>query len=266
MDIVVPVAEAMWDELEPAEREQLLGAVMPLLGRGRADRQSAGAFIRRHLGEVNVNWLRSLLQHRDIIPLTALLKADLPSSRFGRMPAISTQEADAAVKALSRDPKEVTATILDFAKRYASQAVKQDVVDRMLLSKDRDTRQRAIDAQHPRTAEIASLAALEGALKHVLADAPPDIEQVEALARRVLKLRPSEKLFPAARLLLADSDRIAVLAGIRIATSLGREDLVPALTPHLDSMDVQVRNLARTAVAQIRDIARIKQEALAPDK
>jgi len=98
--------------------------------------------------------------------------------------------------------------------------------------------------------------ALEAAM--VREDLPLTV--VGQLAQALAAVRPTEKLFPVVRRLLASRERDAALLGVTIAKDLGSEELLPDLVKQLDSLDGRVRDNASSAIESILLLRGIKEE------
>jgi hypothetical protein len=103
-------------------------------------------------------------------------------------------------------------------------------------------------------------AAFDTAFARVLAADDPPAGLLRRIARLAAQRRPDEATVNAARRLLASAERDDVLAGIEVAQSLGREDLLPALGALLDSMDADLRGKAKEAIDAIVALRRLKEE------
>ena len=107
----------------------------------------------------------------------------------------------------------------------------------------------------------ASIEAVQDALDRLVAADTLHISALREAADRVLKVRPSKRLFPAARRMLASDNNGWVVSGIALARSLGRADLVPSLVDKLDSMDQHVRTKAREAIDSINELELLPRES-----
>jgi len=106
----------------------------------------------------------------------------------------------------------------------------------------------------------ASDDAVEKRLLALLADPKADESVLASLCERLVKLAPSERLFPAVRRLLLSDQQLVVMRAVAMAKSLGSEKLIPALAPKLDSMDAKLREAAKQAIDSIFQNRRIKEE------
>jgi hypothetical protein len=180
------------------------------------------------------------------------------------MKTASTDDADALVRKLSADPAATSPNVLAFARFNASEAAQIDLFDRMLREAPVE---RLAPVVHHATTGITNLAAapfhddaFDAALSRVLAAEPPPEGLLARMARISAKRAPNERTLAAANRLLASGDRDDLLAGIEVASSLGREDLLPALGGLLDSMDADLRGKAKEAIDAIVALRRLKEE------
>jgi len=263
--IVPPVAARVWDQLTPGERRVFLGQMLNALdthSRGHHDlgegRAVIGKFLRARYGDLDANLFHLLYPFPDLFPPEEWIPLAPPSTRMATK--TSQEENDRIARALSKDVATANAAAIEFIGNYASPALRTEIFERGLALEAGEARRRFVFRLHYRFGGPAGVPAIEKTLAAVLAGESPDLAEVYHLARILLALRPSSKLFPAARLLLGSGNRAQKLTGIHLAGSLGREDLVPDLTKLLDSMDVDLRTKAKEAIDSIRDVVRIKNE------
>jgi hypothetical protein len=183
----------------------------------------------------------------------------VPEVAGSRWSLLSQEERDRITHALSADVASMSHVSIRFVQGHASREVQREVFGRGLVLTDREARQRFTLKLRAPKGEPAAIEAIEKALEIAVAEEDPDLREVRHLVGIVLARRPSERLFPAARLLLASGERSMILAGCSLAESLGREELVPDLRRHLDSMDVQIRTTAKQAIDSIREVARVEE-------
>ncbi len=259
---VVPVYDALWSELSEAARHDVIYqcATYHRLTQNdeemSADRDLLAAFVRRHFDAVT-NW-DSLIHdseafpHELWIPLTPY--AQVLRHMFG------SETADRAAKAMTSDLATVNSSVLAYIKRNCSDAVRTAQFDRVVTEAPMRVRKLAIRRLDTATGAPASVAAIQACLYAELKKPKPDAELVASTAELVLKLRPSESLFAAARVLLQSEDRARILDGIQIAASLGRPEMLADLVSLLDSMDSAVRTRAKAVMDGIRDLVKMRRE------
>jgi len=263
---ILPVAAAnAWDILTAAERREFIGQMVQVLGPrapgGKAlgeNRAAIGAFVRARYADLDQNLFGQISRYPDLFPPEEWIP--LAPTNTQMYMKRDQAENDRIAKALSGDAAKINDVAIDFLRTYASVSIQTEVFERGMALGDRKARQRFTLRLSGASGSPAGIGAIEKTLAAVLAEEAPDLREVSRLATFVLTQRPSEKLFPAASLLLESDIRTHILTGIHIARSLGREDLVPVLRTLLDSMDSQIRTTAKSAIDSIAEIVRIKNE------
>jgi hypothetical protein len=267
-DVVVPALSTSWARLPAALRSQALYRLARLASwrpqLPEADVRKAYAFLDAHLDEVPEGAFDGVVGRSDLIPIDRWLPF-APESAMSDVWRVPRETVDEVVRQRAADPAAVTGPLLALAKWKASPEAAQEVYDRLL--REGPPPARALAAGHllPPGAQQgagypASAGAIEAALAALLAESPPDLGLVQDVGEILTEIRPTEAVFPAARLLLASGEKKSVLAGIAIADSLGRPALLPDLVAVLSSMDAEVRTAAKAAVDAIHEIRRIQQE------
>jgi len=269
-EVLAPLAAAQWERFDTDERRRLLKSAFSYLNwnipdvatRDRA-RAAAASVIRPHVAEVEPrSLLLGLGRHPKRYPIEAwlpLVPEGLIRWHAPPFPTEDYEESDIVARRMLEDPANVNGTVLGYVRRRCSAEAQREIFDRLLRSDDGEHRVLALLLLDP-DGQPASPGALEAYLTKELASQPPDLSRLRRAGRKLLALRPSEALFPVARLLLRSTEPREILAGISMADSLGRADLVPDLRPHLKSMNASVRVAARKALAAIRAIAEIQAD------
>jgi hypothetical protein len=224
---------------------------------------TAAVMLRAHMEEVPSQQIVQLRSDPIRFPLEIWLphvSAAHATWLARQLPGLPASQADKTAVALSAKGVTINVATLNFILQRVSLEVQVTIFDRLLTSTSAARRGQALGVLglggRPATAK-----ALETLLELEMAHTPLELSRLRVAGQFLLARRPSEKLFPVARLLLASKARKDITAGIAIADSLGREDLLPALRPHLGSMDAHVRVTAKKAVASIQAIAAIKAGA-----
>jgi len=264
---VLPALHTLSEDLPLPFRHAVLDKVFLTL-RNRypfeeGDRERLAAYVLGAIDDVERKDLSVLAAHPDLFPLERWIprvEADAIDFRL----EIRTADVDPAVKALAADPAQVNDAVLALIVGYASPQVGRPVVEAMLTGPDAAVRRRALRRLREPNGYPASPAALESALARALGEDPTDLDDVARLAAILAVVQPSERLLPAAELLLASEDGKDRLRGIDLANRLGSEALVPALARLLDSMDADLRERARKAISAIREVERFKEEVQNP--
>lgn len=268
---VLPAIDALIDarvlDLSvPFRRYVLQRALFPLrnqYGFEEGDRERLAAYVLRNQDDLKDTDLHVLASHPDLFPLEAWLPAAAANALTHQLP-LRPAQVDPAMKALTADVSKINQAVLAVLVQFASAEVAKEVVDRMLASEDATIRHRAVGALHSVTGYPATPAGLETALASLLAEEPVDLADLARIALLLAKIQPSERLLPAAKLLLGSDEKKDRVQGILLADRLGREELVPALARLLDSLDADLRDRARQAIGAIREIRRFKEEAQQP--
>jgi len=273
--ILLPLIRTKWDQLDRLERGEVLGQVANMLVNDASGKSDVGetkeellAFLRAHAADLEMNAFNKLSSHPEILPRAEWLRR-APQSAVQNVQwsdAVNA-DADALARAWTEAPRVLRDTEWRFVRELASDDVKNALIAVMLTHEDATFRYAALTQSlggHPGVARRGGFrpttAILEQSLAMALAEETPDVSVVRQLTKKILPAHPSEKLFPAAKFLLASSDREAVIQGIGVADSLGREDLVDALRPLLGSMDARVRGNAKQALEAIAEVSRMKAE------
>ena len=274
--VIAPMTVDGWASFDARERAHLIMNALQVRRTRRAGAvapggvaEAAAAVLRPHLQDVpSSEWLMTLQDDRRRYPLEAWVPLLDPEylrglSRRDRFPV---EEADPLARKLVAGPAAPAPAVLGFVKASCSTDLQREVFDRELRSGDPARRRAASDLLDPHRGSPASAGALEAAVAAELALSTPERWAVRRFGRMLLGARPSEALFPVARMLLAATAEADIMAGIDIADALGREDLIPALLPHLRSLNSRIRTHARKAVASIRSVAALAAEVEAGAK
>lgn len=256
-DVVLPALPGVWEKLGAGDRPVVLTSLLSLLEKQSAPelRAAVGRFVAARYEEVPSQSAHLIAQAGDVFPVTEWVPR-VASSGENRA-RVASERADPAVREMTKDATAVNDNVLFFASLSASDEVQTEVFDRLLRSMPVD-RLGALVSYSRRT---ASAEAQEDALVRVLAAAKPDLDVVAALVQTLSQRRPSGRLFPALRLLLASTETAHVHVGIDAAKNLGRDDLLPELSHVLDSMDADLRQSAKEAIDAIVDLRKLKEEA-----
>jgi hypothetical protein len=104
---------------------------------------------------------------------------------------------------------------------------------------------------------------LEKRLGELLEGEAPSLVDVARLTTMLSHVAPSERLFPAAKFLLASGDREAILVGARVAENLGRAELLGSLAAVLTSMDPVIRATVKRAMNSIEALQKLLRDQAA---
>lgn len=265
-DVISPLALSKWDALDALERRHVLESALTMRKRGYSDsglrkrvNDAVAAVLVPHLDEVEARRLFELVGDRKRYPIELWLpRVEVTSAHWMRrqLGQYHPQVADESTRRMTRDPAKITGPVLRFALTYASPALQQEVVDALLGSEDEARREMAVGMLEG-DGKPASPEVIEALVAAEVKREPVDPVRLRRAGEMLLARRPTGKLFPVARLLLAATERDQILAGIRMADSLGSPDLVNDLRPHLESMDAAVRVQAKKAMAAINAVARV---------
>jgi hypothetical protein len=195
------------------------------------------------------------VKYPDVFPPTAWVPRVRPSLYQLPNMRLADPVADATVRELTKDPAKINASVLAFAAASASPQVRGEVFDYVLRSAPVEQLGAIVEQRTYGSAE-----AREGALQRLVSAPAPNLAAIGMLLQGLVNERPSERLFPAIRLVLASEDH--AMNGVDAAKSLGREDLLPDLAKLLDSMNAPLRQKAREAIDSIVELRRLKEEAL----
>lgn len=256
-EVVLPSLPRVWDKFVEGERALALGSLLSLLEKQREPklRDAIGRFVAQHYDEVHVYGVTFIADASDLFPVTEWVpRVELPADNRAR---VAPERADPAVREMTKDPAAVSDNVLFFAYMSASKEVQTEVFDRLLRTVPVDR----IGDVVSRSTMTASPEAQEDALVRVTASAKPDLGVVAELVTALASRRPSDRLYPAMRLLLASPEKDHVTAAIEAAKRLGREEMLPALSAVLDSMDADLRQSAKEAIDAIVDLRKLKDEA-----
>jgi len=252
-----------WESLPVQTRQQFLGSLLRLVKKAAAGAATFGKdgekvipFLREHLDELTQSQLTMLWKLPDAFSPEEWIR--LEGSTKYSWPGTPVAELDRIARAIAADLSDTNYAEVRFIHGKASPEVAKEIFTRGVASEDPAVRRLFVQVLNERGPLPPK--ALEKLLLDLTSEEKPDLELVRHLTGIVLKVRPSESLFPATRLLLESKKSEDRLTGIRIAHSLGRPDLVPDLAELLDSMDVTIRTDAKRAIDSIREVQRIKNE------
>ncbi len=267
--ILVPAAEATWDSLPPDVHATLLSQVARLLVEEADEdlvipegRQALAHFLAAHLHEAPEDAWPGIASVPELIPLETWIPLS-PMSARSLVKRATPEQRDAAARVFLATDEVPNASVLYFMSGWPSEPLPQTFYDALLRSDDPQRYHAAIEWSDRTSGNPASAEAWEAVLAALLAEEDYDLERIGRVTRILALRNPSEKLYPAVRVLLSVDDRKAVLDGIEVAYVLGQAALLPDLVSHLGSMDLNVRQAAKRAVDSIQEIQRIQTEAAA---
>jgi hypothetical protein len=255
--VTVPCLPRIWEILSAGGRQSLLYHATNLLnaqqaGLGEEATRELEAFVRAHLPEMtNYGAYQILIRFKDRFPPAEWIP-HAPEAMWSAN-GYDVPDPNAAARAL----KHVNRSALHFVRRQASVPVQREILERLYPEADAA---RIHDLLDYTTKENAPPEALARALGRLLADEAASLDDLGRLGALVAELSPSEALFPLVERLLASGRSETIRTGIRLARSLGREEMVPKLLGLLDSMDRQIRTEAKEAIDSILELRRIKDE------
>ena len=228
------------------------------------------AFILDHLPDLDRGYFSYLIPHPDLFPLEAwapYARPELWGDTRARMPqeSLTPEVVDPVARVLTAVPAEVNESVLALVVKRASEEAKREILERMVLAGGGLPAFVLAGPQGttylPATGAPVRPEVLEDALAKCLAEEHPDLRSIAALANALAATRPSEKIVPAVRALLTSGDRTMILTACGLASGLGREDLLPDLVELLDSMDVGIRGAAQSAMNEILELRKLKEDA-----
>ncbi len=256
-DVVLPSLPRVWDKFAASDRGAVLTSLLTLLEKPREPKlsEAIAGFVCEHYEEVPDYAVYIIANSPDLFPVTAWVpRVQLSADNRAK---IAPERADPAVLEMTKDAAAASDNALLFTSRWASPKLKAEVFDRLLRTVPLDR----LDEVVGYSVRMASPGAQEDALGRVMASDKPDLDIVGTLVSEIAARRPSERLYPAVRLLLASPEKGHVLEGIDAAKRLGREEMLPALALVLDSMDADLRQSAKEAIDAIVDLRKLKEEA-----
>ena len=256
-DVVLPSLDVVWTRIARADHETVLTGVLSLLEKERDEtlRASIGRFVSARYGEVSSSAAHWIAQAPDVFPLTEWVPRVCPDTGVTDNAArVPSERADPAVREMTKDAATVNRAVLAFT--AISSSIQTEVFDRLVRTAPVERLPLLLDY-----ARAVRVETLEDALRRTMECEKPAIEVVARLVPRIQAMRPSEKLFPGVRMLLASDMAGYVAIGITAAKSLGRDELLPALAGLLDSMDEKLRQSAKEAIDAIVELRKLKEEA-----
>ncbi|MEN8150895.1 MAG: hypothetical protein ABFS86_13820 [Planctomycetota bacterium] len=260
---LLAVVPEFWDSLPERWRAKCLDVFVGLVASVRSGSETdtgiedLAGFLRKHIAEIPQPQYWALFRYRDLFPPEEWIRY-VPNAYAMEWGTVPVPERYRIARALGEDLSDVTKSEVSFILDHGRWEGASEVFTRGVKLEDRG--RRALFLIRISKDGPLSPKAKEELLLDTMAEEKPDLAMVRRLARVVLAVRPSELLFPAARMLISSDDRDNRLEGILIAASLGREDLVPDLVKLLDSMDAGLRTKAKEAIDAIREVQRIKDE------
>lgn len=219
------------------------------------------AFLLEHIDEISWGFFPRLVDYREYIPLASWIPFAEPLFRRPGTgaPNIPVEDADAAAYRLVEDPKQFNAAVLGFLRTKCSPLARRSVLEQLVAATRGPDLARMV-ADLTLSGEPVTPVILEQKLLDLMKAEDADIGNVARLADLVARTRPSEKLFPVVLRLLESNDKLGILAGARVAKSLGRTELLDPLAAVLSSMDPEIRNAAKSAMDSIRELQKLRDE------
>ncbi|MHC4862264.1 MAG: hypothetical protein ACYTDY_19460, partial [Planctomycetota bacterium] len=271
-EVCIPLLGTIWEMVGAEAREPLFREAMSCVSLEQSGktalldaRETLASFLRARLTTERVKtqdcW--TMARSPDLFPLlewAPLVPPTLWNAGQFRQLA-DPAKIDSAARKFAEDPEKMDLMVLEFLWSGPSPEVRAEVVNRLLTTLDGDMLTQLGHRLNAENGYPASPDAMEDALGRALAKQPPDLGQVSRFAYILARVRPTERLFPAARALLASTYRAHVMTGVTLAKRLGREELLPDLAKLLDSMHEETRTMAKSAIDSILELKRIKTEA-----
>ncbi len=265
--IAVPALQPLWEASDEISRVWLVRIAVGLLSEHGSKLplnealSPLCAFLLAHIEEIDPVYYEQLVPYRELIPLESWVP--LATSLFdgsGRTSiAIPTDAADAAAYRMAADPAIVNDAVLGFMRMKCSSIARQSVLEKIVAEcRGKDLARTLNDLG--RDGAPVTLEILEARLLDLLKAGDADIGNLAALAEKVARAKPTEKLFPAVLRLLQSGEKRGILAGSRVAKSLGRTELLTPLFAVLSSMDPEIRNAAKSAMDSIRELQKLRAE------
>lgn len=243
--------------VDPIGADYLVKVALYHLDRTAADpgrQRRLARFVLDHVDTAARTNARDLAARPDLFPLEAWI----PEVAMFPLPPmdLTPERATEVARKLTSDPAGLTWQSLEFVKQKVPHDAAKEIAERLY----RETTGPTLLLVHQRLAHLVDRAAWAAALARVMSSESPDLDLVAALAGSLAGAAPSADLFPAVRLLLESDQAPSVLAGIELARSLGREELLPALAGKLDSMVPSIREKAKAAMDSILELKRLRSE------
>lgn len=268
-DVLAPNLDRVWASLAqaPRLRERALLVLLQWIGADAerkvdlgSARDTIASFLLAHAEETQKATGGGMLRYPDLFPLVRVIPASGPGQvRTAR--AIDDPGVRQAVDAFLADPASLNEATIAFLGAVTPPESMHDALVRLIREVPSDRLELILRYAPKQVRDPAWFDALAETVGRLTAAPDSDLR---ALARATTDLaaeRPSVELFGAVRRLLTSGIGGRVVAGIQIAKSLGREDLLPDLVTLLDSLDDGLRNQAREAIDAIVELRRLKQEA-----
>ncbi len=262
--VLLPGIGARWASLGKQTRSEIVGRAIHIALTASPvtteDRKTAASFALAHPAEIPRAWHGQMMARADMFPLERWMPLAPGALTISRRVQLPAEQAQAVAAHLLASPDKLESKHAEFVRTRGSAAQRAELYTRLLRSPD--AAQRALGRQDPamRTRAEEPAEALEASLAIELRQPSADLTALRELGQLLLKIRPSKKLYPVARQLLASSDRVHIDAGIAIAKSLGQEELLPVLRKHLESLDIRIRNAAQDAMESIRALSKLRAE------
>ncbi len=179
-------------------------------------------------------------------------------------PNVSTEQLEGAVRDAVFEKRVFNRGIADLiGRRLVRQNVAKEVMKSLITSEDASLRRSALMTLHPAShvARLLAVSDFQSCLAYEIEHQPAHAPALIRLSQLMVIREPGPELIPLARTLLEMSTPKTVQEGIRLASSLGHDDLVPDLKKLLSSLDIRVRDSARKALEAIRETRKLQREA-----
>lgn len=281
LGVVLPSLDRLWAGNEdPQVRKDLLEWV----AKGVVEARRTGAldgsawtllerFLSSHIDEwsdlASMTVWRVLAREPGLVPTESWVRS-VPAAVWTDQ-ALRTEwrsreiDHDAFARELVADPETLREGAVSFVVNMAGPEAKQEILDRLTANADPSTL-RTIVRGCAGGRPTDSVAILERMVDGLLAAPDPDASALATAVRWELEVRSSERLVPAVRWFLGQSDAAedgAGLAGLGIewARTLGTPDLIPDLARLLRSTVPGVRDAAQAAIQAIRELEALRADA-----
>jgi hypothetical protein len=256
-DVAAPSLDALWTAFAARDPGLVTDAAMKLFQDGDESVRAATApFLLAHADAFDGARLAVLAKNPSLFPPAQWVPRAKSVEINWEIPRGAA--TDDAAREMTKDPGAVTPFALAFVAQYASDEARREIFGRLLAFPSPPLELKRLFA---RNAGQGPPEPAEEMLQRELATPTPDLETVRHLVYFLAESLPSERLFPAVRLLLGASDSESIHAGIDAAKNLGREELLAALVAALDSLQPNVRSEAKAAIDSIVALRNLKDEA-----
>jgi hypothetical protein len=266
--VAVPSLEPLWEVLDEDLHQSLVQVAVGFLADENQGRLPLGdalpmlaEFLTEHVAEVSESYYLQLAQQPELIPLECWVPLCTPGQQ-PRREVVNREDADRAARRMVADPGKVNIAVLEFIRDRTTDQVKRELLTGLVETSSRKLLSQVLYVLRDHEGTV-SPEVLEKRLGELLEGEAPSLVDVARLTTMLSHVAPSERLFPAAKFLLASGDREAILVGARVAENLGRAELLGSLAAVLTSMDPVIRATVKRAMNSIEALQKLLRDQAA---